>query len=281
MNLFSQIMKKHSRSLTHTDLKSLVKWCGTESHDYSVLKTKRTHRVVDEFKKVMDELHSGISLYNMIAPHTFCFAPFDESRDRSVLENKMNDRFLDSKSLLDAGAGWVHTGRTRIYTCNEHSINLGLYLSTDKHGLKIKFYSKHSDEEGSSDILDVEANFVGNKYLGVVHYHVIKPCTLKRLSETDKTGITFPYFFEMSLTPRNGKVRIKHCLENRGEKSILTEKESLKNSFKALQLLDDYPVVSGGTWFAEAINVIRNEPKYEALQHMVVRRYNPERFHDI
>ena len=126
------------------------------------------------------------------------------------------------------------------------------------------------------DVLDVEAMFEERGFEGITHYHVVKPFTRKRLFEEQgfKGDVEIPYYFEFSRNHTNGNIVMKFSATKEGEGREYTNAVALEKSVKATRLWNSCPVVAGGDLLPTLIDIVTSNPKYQALQHYAVRKFN-------
>jgi hypothetical protein len=260
-----KLIRKYN--LTPSDCKAINRWRSNPPpkniSKYTGL-PKRARRAIVETDKIVDkEVKSTLELYKLISPHTFCFVPPNKQIHPSLLEEFMSQYLLNTKNFRDDGH-FIKSEPVIIHDEDNHKVDLMLYLSKDEPGLKLKFYSKHRENCKTADILDLEARFKGNEFLDIVHYHVTKPFTVKKILEKDSE---IPCFFELSHVLESGTVRMRHRFARRKEEFKYTDEKATTDSIKAMQLWKKFPIVAGGSFFTIALNIIANNPKYESLQY--------------
>jgi hypothetical protein len=266
-----RLIKKHK--LTPTDCKSLKKWQSSAQGKSRYLGlTKRARRAVVEIDRaITKEMKNVLDLYKMISPHTHCFVPPERQVHPSKLEKIMAYHLFDEQNYQNDN-GYVKSDRFLIHDREDHEVNLKLYLSKRNPSLRLKFYVKNKSHADKKDILDLEAKFQGNRFLDIVHYHVVKDYTHNKLLEEEgEEDTNVPHFFELSHYLETGAVKMRHRLDKKDEEFHYTNEDATINSVKAMQLWKKFPIVAGGSLFTIALNVIANDPKYEALQFHYAR----------
>ena len=227
--------------------------------------SKRAKKAAESINHFTDELHHAFKEYFIFAPHSFCFAPFKQE-DKPDLEKKLSGLLDTDRWFPDERGRLKFSSLIDVYHAQDHFVNVMGYLSRYKPSFKLKMYSKHFAEE-LTDTLDVEAQFKGNTFEDIVHFHVEKPHTRKCL--TQYLGEASPhrsYHFELSKHLKTGNVIVKNP-DLFGERTVRTDEEAMGKKAIAIRQWKHRPVVVGGALLSAIIDYIKHEPKFEALQH--------------
>ncbi|MBI5804334.1 hypothetical protein HY450_03760 [Candidatus Pacearchaeota archaeon] len=258
-----------ARDFSPHDFKYLEEICDNRAHSIQRKKSSRIKRFSELIGMVKKETISLGTLYSIISPLTFCFVPF-KSEDRSSLEKKVC-QLLDTNSYTPSRRGGeLESPKVLIYSSSGHNADITCYIHTTYPRLKIKLFSSRWMND-IRDKLDVEAQFVNQAFDGIVHYHVAKPYTLRKFFNEDLNSYKNDAEVEITRHPRTGNIVMRGNKKTSDERIFLHE-DCARDTFFDLRWWSKNPVVAGGNLFETLIDVVKQNPKFEALQHWAMRQ---------
>ena len=229
-----------------------------------------TLRAIEAVNKLSEKVDEPLDLYKLLCPHTFCFAPFQET-DRSTLEARMAQLHDTLSAYTQHRDGsWLRSSTVTVYKDGSHSVGLCGYLARKYPCFKLKLYAVHKGADGTEDKLDVEAQFEGNNFVDIIHYHVEKPYTRRRLmEEAGEHHQDIPVKIVISKSPRTDAVHVEDYVPLSDMK--VTHKDKIESKIAVLEDWKEHPIMVGGALFAAAIDIVRKERAFAELQDLALR----------
>jgi len=265
-----RIMDRWKKAFKPVDTKSYQRWRENPPGPYEPRYKGLSKRAVQR-QKELDAADSRaqqiITFYKLISPHTFCFVPFSSQEDRNGLEKALQPLF-DTAQYKPKGSNWVATDPLYVFRdpSHRHYAHVTGYVAQDRKCFKLKYVARHTGNTGKTDKLDVEAEFEGNKFVQIAHYHVEKPQTMQSIVLEDEEQHNVGTHFEVSISRNSGITRHEYTTADGTVHSHLADRERLADWLKVFSIWHTHPVVVGGALFKDAISILQRDTRLEVIQ---------------
>lgn len=215
-----------------------------------------------------DTYFPRFEIYELVAPHTFCFSPVPQNLE------KLLEPCFDIAKFNQINSNTLRCPPTEIFWDEQQNTTVMFYLNTLTPEIKIKLYSTHKTEQ-DKDILDIETRVVPHTTKAeIAHYHVEKTATQSSIRNAYPN--TPSRYSKIEFTKSaSGNIRVAYY-DHEGEHRALTDVNSKDSQdWTAILKWCESPLLAGGHLYDAIVKHVQKSPRAEALAHAATRYTSP------